>query len=223
MHPCNYHSWCMDLCDATFATKLLLQLPCAPGAAGSMFSAPDDDVASQCPDPPREMPPTPGPAAVTPSPSSVSLPGGSPAHVKLEASPGSSEGSPLPLPQPPKACAGYPDLDRAVAEADGHVGEERRCFVRQRREPAKKQKLCAICRSDVSAARRDAENDGKGAWFAKLSKDGGPPFIEFMYEYVKAQSSTRRKHSQRHKFDFIQYVEAKRVQSTFRLGYKAWA
>ena len=119
-------------------------------------------------------------------------------------------------------------MDAASSEApdgvpgtgvEGHGGSCGLCNIRQR---ANKQKYCRICKSDIQAARReaDAKADTK-EYFQKLLRSGGPDFLDFMHEFVKNSGMARRKFSQRAKFDFARYREARRVQTAFRLGFKA--
>ena len=95
------------------------------------------------------------------------------------------------------------------------------CTMCGKRAKAAKQKFCSLCRSDVQACQRDAEAHEQGEWFKTLQKQGGADFEDLVFEYVKKQTATRRKYSQRCKFDFLRYKEAVRVKSAFRLGHKA--
>ena len=131
----------------------------------------------------------------------------------------------------PASCAGDhpstpgPSPRKAVEgelEDETPPGSEAVCFLCNKRPRAKKQRCCTVCKADIQAARRDSETAGEGAWFQTMAKKGGSEFVEFMYEYIKKQSSARRKYSQRLKFDFVSYKEAKRVQSSLKLGFKAW-
>ena len=113
-------------------------------------------------------------------------------------------------------------MDAASSEApdgvpgvEGHGGSCGLCNIRQRAG-------CRICKSDIQAAGReaDAKADTK-EYFQKLLRSGGPDFLDFMHEFVKNSGMARRKFSQRAKFDFARYREARRVQTAFRLGFKA--
>ena len=95
------------------------------------------------------------------------------------------------------------------------------CGLCRKKARANKSKFCGVCRSDVCAAKRDCEKNEKGPWFAKLMKTGGPDFVDFMSSYVRANGATRRKYSQRCSLDFVRYEEAKRVQTSLKLGFKA--
>ena len=95
------------------------------------------------------------------------------------------------------------------------------CDLCRKKQRAAKSKFCGVCRSDVCAAKRGCEKSERGPWFTKLAKTGGAEFVDFMSSYVRANGKTRRKYSQRCNFDFARYEEAKRVQSSLRLGFKA--
>ena len=86
---------------------------------------------------------------------------------------------------------------------------------------ANKSKLCNVCKADVQAARREAQDKNEGEWFRNLLRSGGEPLQDFMHEYVKMNGATRRKFSQRVKFDFLKYKEARRIQTSYKLGFKA--
>ncbi|CAE7283964.1 unnamed protein product [Symbiodinium sp. CCMP2592] len=98
-----------------------------------------------------------------------------------------------------------------------------KCNLCQRRRRAQKSKFCSVCRSDVTAAKRDCERpeNDRGQWFTDLLRKGGEPFEDFMQTFIKSNAGSRRKYSQRQRFDFIRYEESRKVQSKLRLGYKA--
>ena len=95
------------------------------------------------------------------------------------------------------------------------------CSLCMKKKRAQKSKFCHICRADISAAKREADKQSRGKWFAELMKRGGPDFQDFMAAFIRENGQSRRKYSQRGKFDFIRYEEARRVQTSLRLGYKA--
>ena len=94
------------------------------------------------------------------------------------------------------------------------------CVLCMKRTRADKSKHCKVCKSDIQAARREAEARGEGKWLAELLKKGGEELVDFMRTFV-SNSGERRKYSNRARFDFISYREARRVQTAFRLGFKA--
>ena len=94
------------------------------------------------------------------------------------------------------------------------------CAICRKRVRADKSKHCKICKSDVQAARREADSRGEAKWFAELLKRGGEELTDFMHTYVQ-NSGERRKFTNRTRFDFCRYREARRVQTAFKLGFKA--
>ena len=95
------------------------------------------------------------------------------------------------------------------------------CSLCSTRKAAAKSKWCNICKADVQAARRESQDKGEGEWFRNMLRTAGEPLQDFMHEYVKVNGATRRKFAQRCKFDFLKYKEARRIQTSYRLGYKA--
>lgn len=97
------------------------------------------------------------------------------------------------------------------------------CEVCSKKAKAAKSRFCSVCRSDIVAAKRECDRSGpdRARWFQQLQKKGGEDFIDFMVSYVKENGLSRRRYSQRNSFDFARYEESRKVQSRFRLGYKA--
>ncbi|CAE7215561.1 unnamed protein product [Symbiodinium natans] len=182
-----------------------------------MFAAPDDDgpEGSLAGDVPVISPPKSeaAHAAISPQKSQGSLCGESPDKALASPSPaaGVDASSVEAPPLPPTPTQLRPSTVPAVDP----------CTLCAKRPRAQKQKFCCTCRADISAAKRDAERENQLEWFNDLAKKNAEEFQDFMFEYVKKQSSTRRKYSMRLKFDFLQYQEARRTQSKFKLGYKA--
>ena len=90
------------------------------------------------------------------------------------------------------------------------------CAICRKRARADKSKRCKICKSDVQAARREADSRGEAKWFGELLTRGGEELTDFMHTYGE-----RRKFTNRTRFDFCRYREARRVQTAFKLGFKA--
>ena len=63
-------------------------------------------------------------------------------------------------------------LEAVLAPPPGASGDDL-CYICRKRKRAAKQKTCVVCKSDVQAARREAEKEGESAWFAKLVSAGG--------------------------------------------------
>ncbi|CAE7775864.1 unnamed protein product [Symbiodinium sp. CCMP2592] len=108
-----------------------------------------------------------------------------------------------------------------VLPAPGGSAGTPTCPLCNLRTAANKSKWCSVCKADVQAARRESQDKGEGEWFRNLLRSGGEPLQDFMHEYVKMNGSARRKYSQRVKFDFLKYKEARRIQTSYKLGYKA--
>ena len=128
--------------------------------------------------------------------------------VSVSTSPGSAAAA---------TARGEGDMD---VDSEGPGGAEDLCTLCGKRPKQAKNRHCKVCKSDVQAARRETEVSGNGQWFASLYKKGGEEFLDFMHTYVR-NSSTRRKYGQRARFDFVQYREARRIPTAFRLGFKA--
>ena len=69
----------------------------------------------------------------------------------------------------------------------------------------------------LHVARPTSKSGGCGL----LQKAGGPDFVDFMVDFVRANGVSRRKYSPRGSFDFARHEAARRVQSSLKLGYKA--
>ena len=95
------------------------------------------------------------------------------------------------------------------------------CNLCRRKARANKSKFCGMCRTDVTAAKRDCDKSGRGKWFARVVKESSTEFEDFMHEYIKANGASRRRYSQRSRFDFCRYEEARKTQNSLKLGFKA--
>ena len=115
----------------------------------------------------------------------------------------------------------------ATGQLDNHVPPlpaslvDELCSLCRKRRRAKKQKNCLTCKADLAAAKRESERVGELEYFNGLVKAGGPDLEDFLHEYIKNNGESRRRYSQRSRFDWIKYKEARRIQSVFRLGFKA--
>eukprot|EP00971_Amphidinium_carterae_P352546 6492646-Amphidinium_carterae.4 len=101
----------------------------------------------------------------------------------------------------------------AIEDSEARVVDPTMCSLCSKKPRAAKCRYCAVCKSDVQAARREADQTGRLQYFASLAKAGGAEFTDMMHEYVKSNTS-RRKYSQRCKFDFLKYEEARKLQSS---------
>eukprot|EP00971_Amphidinium_carterae_P293237 5822025-Amphidinium_carterae.3 len=120
----------------------------------------------------------------------------------------------------PSASSAVTGSERGSIEGSEAPADPSMCSLCCKKQRAAKCRYCAVCKSDVQAARREADLAGRLQSFAALAKAGGSEFTDLMHEYVKSNAS-RRKYSQRTKFDFLKYEEARKVQSSLRLGHKA--
>ena len=112
-------------------------------------------------------------------------------------------------------------MARQLPNTDGEFGEPDASGLCAVRKGAPKQELCYTCKADVQAARRGAEAKDELAWFEALKRAGGEESAEFMREIVKNNGADRRKYAQRARFDFLKCKEARLVQNSCRLSYKA--
>ena len=83
-----------------------------------------------------------------------------------------------------------------------------------------KQRFCAACSADITAARRDAESQQQREAFAKILKKGGSELQDLLHAF-NSQHPERKKYAHRCKFDWVQYSETKEHRNVVRLGYRA--